>query len=336
MTRAFDPMLHEWWPDIVEGQAKPWARAAACMDLRWLASETRVRGRKFPSRPQLMARWGWTERRVRDLLAAPDEWQDPFFQMSVEELRPRLRRARGGPSLEGHASGRGVRAAAPTDAESRDGRSGVQRSSGASPNRVPNDKEERKESSENVPTSSRRRPGSGPKTSQVRPHARSYTQTPTTTQTAHTSTPSAEGGSAEQLATEAWVEEFRTAFGQEYAWRSRGRDSDRAQIKSWLEAAHVVPEAAHAGNARLRDGMRRYFEAVVAGIAWPRGQPAQTRHFTRDIAGWLQEPTAHQPRVPPSAGVRTKRSFSVRDLMEMHSQQPNHLVIDLEDTHGND
>jgi hypothetical protein len=85
--RNFDPMRHEWWPGIVAMFYGEWTREAAMMDLRWYAVEARVFRKAFPSRRQLMPRWGWTERRVRDLLASPGEWQDPMHPMSMEELR---------------------------------------------------------------------------------------------------------------------------------------------------------------------------------------------------------------------------------------------------------
>jgi hypothetical protein len=85
--RNFDPMRHEWWPGIASMFAGEWTREAAMMDLRWHAVEVRVFGKAFPSRRQLMPRWGWSERRVRDLLATPEEWQDPAYPMSVSDLR---------------------------------------------------------------------------------------------------------------------------------------------------------------------------------------------------------------------------------------------------------
>jgi hypothetical protein len=111
--RNFDPMRHEWWPGIASMFAGEWTREAAMMDLRWHAVEVRVFGRAFPSRPQFMARWGWTERRVRDLLAA-SEWQDPAFPMSLADLRGEKVRTR---SDEGPAKVRATSAEARTNAE---------------------------------------------------------------------------------------------------------------------------------------------------------------------------------------------------------------------------
>jgi len=85
--RNFDPMRHEWWPSIAAMLSGEWTREAAMMDLRWHAVEVRVFRKAFPSRRQLMPRWGWTERRVRDLLASPEDWQDPMHPMSMETLR---------------------------------------------------------------------------------------------------------------------------------------------------------------------------------------------------------------------------------------------------------
>ncbi len=51
------------------------------MDLRWMENEIR-RGTsaRIPGRPSLRARWGWTDHRVRTLLADEDAWCDPRFK----------------------------------------------------------------------------------------------------------------------------------------------------------------------------------------------------------------------------------------------------------------
>lgn len=85
--RNFDPMRHEWWPCIAAMLSGEWAREAAMMDLRWHAVEVRVFRKAFPSRDRLAKRWGWSDKRVRGLLAKPTEWQDHMHPMSVEDLR---------------------------------------------------------------------------------------------------------------------------------------------------------------------------------------------------------------------------------------------------------
>ena len=118
--RNFDPMRHEWWPSIVAMFSGKWTREAAMMDLRWHAVEVRVFRKAFPSRRQIMPRWGWTERRVRDLLASPEDWQDPKHPMSVEMLRGEKvpTRSQQGPNEVPARS-----QAKPTNADNRDKRS---------------------------------------------------------------------------------------------------------------------------------------------------------------------------------------------------------------------
>ena len=42
---------------------------------------------------------------------------------------------------------------------------------------------------------------------------------------------------------------------------------------------------------------RAYLNANKAGKTWPKGEPAQTRHFDRDLARWLQtDPDRPQPK----------------------------------------
>jgi hypothetical protein len=147
--RNFDPMRHEWWPGIVAMFSGEWTREAAMMDLRWYAVERRVFRKAFPSRRQLMPRWGWTERRVRDLLAAPGEWQDPMHPMSVESLR-----------------GEKV----PTRSQ-------------RGPNEVPTTSHADTTNANNTQERSQRGPNEVPTRSQQRPHARG-SQSPTTV-TAH-------------------------------------------------------------------------------------------------------------------------------------------------------
>lgn len=80
------------------------------MDLRWHADEARVFGRSFPSRSVLVARWGWTDKRVRVLLASP-EWVDPFNPTTLVDLRGEPKgqaRASRGPA-EGQEGANGIR-----------------------------------------------------------------------------------------------------------------------------------------------------------------------------------------------------------------------------------
>jgi len=62
------PMNGDFWPIIIAGLNKPWARESCLFDLRWWRHECLVNGKKPPSRRTLTQRWGWSERRVRDLV----------------------------------------------------------------------------------------------------------------------------------------------------------------------------------------------------------------------------------------------------------------------------
>ena len=63
------------WPEVADALAKPWPRGAALIDLRWFADRERVGAGRFPSRRQLVRRWGWTDHHVRSLLRS--DWRDP-------------------------------------------------------------------------------------------------------------------------------------------------------------------------------------------------------------------------------------------------------------------
>jgi hypothetical protein len=58
-------MESDWWPPIASILPKPWPRGAAMIDVLWHESQM---GR-CPGRPTLAKRWGWSERRVRSLIA---------------------------------------------------------------------------------------------------------------------------------------------------------------------------------------------------------------------------------------------------------------------------
>ena len=67
------------WPDIAAAIPGRWPEAAARMDLRWWADQARMgRAADRPGRSRLMARWGWTEKEVRNLLRAAERWACPI------------------------------------------------------------------------------------------------------------------------------------------------------------------------------------------------------------------------------------------------------------------
>jgi pilus assembly protein CpaF len=67
MGEAFNRVSPEAWEMVVEHCPKPWPREVAIADLEHHRSATH-RGVRFPGRPALMARWGWSEWAVRDLV----------------------------------------------------------------------------------------------------------------------------------------------------------------------------------------------------------------------------------------------------------------------------
>lgn len=100
---------------------------------------------------------------------------------------------------------------------------------------------------------------------------------------------------AYQLAIDAWTLAHREAFDAEYPWQFQGRDADGARVKSWLATARVTEDDPATGIARLRGAFLAYFAAVKAGTSWPKGDPATTKGFTRDIAKWLRTPSRGPP-----------------------------------------
>ena len=104
-----------------------------------------------------------------------------------------------------------------------------------------------------------------------------------------------------------WTRLHREAFPgiAAYPWLFGGRDSDAPRVKLWLAAVHIGPEAAPErvadGLAALDTGIRAYLARVATGTAWPAGEPATTRVFTRDLSRWLQtDPDGATSTGPPS------------------------------------
>lgn len=79
------PCPADGWPEIAEGLAKPWPRAAAITDLRWwvdrAAFELGTKNHaelqdRIPGRVVLCRRWGWSDWSVRSLLRDHAAWWD--------------------------------------------------------------------------------------------------------------------------------------------------------------------------------------------------------------------------------------------------------------------
>ena len=95
----------------------------------------------------------------------------------------------------------------------------------------------------------------------------------------------------------AFTDEFKAAFEVgAYPWCFAGRDSDAARVRTWVAAAAVTGTDPAPGIDRIRHAARAYCAAVKAGIAWPKGEPATTKHFTAGIARWLQINPAEPPK----------------------------------------
>jgi len=111
---------------------------------------------------------------------------------------------------------------------------------------------------------------------------------------------------AYQLAIDAFNLEHIARMGAAYPWIFHGRDADGARVKAWLAAARVDADQPAGGVERIRLAARAYLAAVQARTAWPAGEPAQTRHFTRDLARWLQTDPGARPAIELAARPRSR------------------------------
>jgi hypothetical protein len=256
-----------WERDIVH-LPKPWPRSFVLADLRYWENRVRSGRTAFPTRSELVARWGWTDRGIRTLLGH-DDWHDPQNPVPAEDL---------------------FRSRAPfrqTDPK-------------ATKDRPEGDPKATRENGPDSEPSELKRPEGDPKATKDRPetvHARDLlNQEPEPRTFLAPSAPPAPKGKrakappskAYPLAIECWTVEHRAAFGADYPWVFKGRDADGSRVKAWLAAACVSEDGPAAGLDRLATAIRAYFAAVRAREAWPRGDPATTKAFSRDLAKWLR------------------------------------------------
>lgn len=77
------------WEEAAADFPMPWREAWARLDLRYHENRAglAVRPFPFPGRVALAKRWGWTDRKVRDLIAR-DDWHDPHKKLTAKDLRP--------------------------------------------------------------------------------------------------------------------------------------------------------------------------------------------------------------------------------------------------------
>jgi hypothetical protein len=288
---GFEPHDAVWWPATANALTRPWPREAVLFDLRWWRGQERATAKakakglarrvaRMPGRPALCQRWGWGDWDVRSVLKAEAEWRDTWTQDEPSSDPPAI--------LQPPSSPHPATATANAD---------------------------------NPPESSSVPPARLQPASSVPPHARSdhrLTDPPITDPEG--SSPPAGGAppkparvkvpsGAYQLAIDAFDSEHRAIIGPAYPWMFQGRDADGARVKSWLAAARVSDAAPAEGIERIRLAARAYLTAVRAGTAFPIGKPAQARHFTRDLAEWLQTDPSVKPRPPPRAGRAEQPSF---------------------------
>lgn len=131
----------------------------------------------------------------------------------------------------------------------------------------------------------------------------------------HKTKPRKEPSGNYHAAIAAWDAEHLSAFGVSYPWVFVGRDADGARIKAWLSTARVTEADPAPGLGRLRTSFAAYFAAVQTQEAWPRGDPASTRHYTRDIAKWLQVDPMKPTRPPPE-----RQSNASRELARLYRE----------------
>lgn len=75
---------------------KPWPKSAAAAFLVLAQDESAgPRRTPFPKRPDLMEKWGWTERKVRTLLATESLWKDPTKPIQRTERPADVRQTSG-------------------------------------------------------------------------------------------------------------------------------------------------------------------------------------------------------------------------------------------------
>jgi hypothetical protein len=78
---GFVPLDADAWPMIASVLPRPWPAEAAAFDLRWHADRARMKRGAFPGRPFFVARWGWTDWAVKQLLRS-ESWVDRFHSAS--------------------------------------------------------------------------------------------------------------------------------------------------------------------------------------------------------------------------------------------------------------
>ena len=78
LNHGWEPMPSSVWLSVVDHLPRPLTTEQAAHDLRVYASQVRLgRRRQMPGRVMLRKRWGWTDRKVRSLLANESAWADP-------------------------------------------------------------------------------------------------------------------------------------------------------------------------------------------------------------------------------------------------------------------
>ena len=273
-----------WWADVAAALPRPWPRGAVLTDLRFWAGEvvryraTSGRGGrpKRPGRAVLAKRWGWSQKKVR-LVIAGGGWEDPYQTEAAQGPAEGQKGASRGPA-EGQK-------AAPNQPEPLDrgaSRGPVEGQKGAS--RGP----PARDVPYTQPSTLHPGKGSGAPPAAPPPDLVEVVNPPAPPPGRRQRAPS-KPSSAYQRAIHLWDQEYLLVYPGAlagYPWRFSGRDADGARVKSWLAGVRRIrPDQ---WEAALQGAIRSYLRAVRAGTAWPVGEPPSTRIFTRDLSRWLQ------------------------------------------------
>ncbi len=120
-----------------------------------------------------------------------------------------------------------------------------------------------------------------------------------------------------------WLRVHRAELGADYPMLFKGRDHDGTKVKRWLAAVKLdvkepSGERVETGMGALESAMEAYLRHVKAGAAFPFGEPATTKHFTRDLAKWLQ--TDPNRTITPRNGHTVDGPTQLeRDLAELEA-----------------
>ncbi len=333
------------WEAACSDLPRPWPEAFTRMDLRYHENRHRMKVAPFPGRVALSNRWGWTDRKVRNLLDA-DDWHDPQRPVAREDLR-------------GKWDGK-VQHAANTPPTPR-------------PTACQQDNEPTPVVEQNPPTACQhdvQQPANSVSIARVSSLTTGTTEPreplleiPAATATGHAQQvgmfgaltqpeppkaiepePTAiepkpakakRGKAGASRAKEpvwgyheaidawdrAWAEE---QGGTVYPWIKKGQYADWKHVKTWLSAANISRESDVPGGIdRIYGAAVAYLRAVEAGAAFPRNERPNIPRFAKDIAQWLQVDPNERPRIAgridPNEETREAMRRAVQRMEELEA-----------------